>query len=202
MINPEELKNLVYALTLAVRKSKRTQWIEKGFSRVNQRKDFLLNYWVCRLAKNDKTDLALYQQILNDYNTVMLNTAKTAENFKNSEESETSEQNAAIRSTSAKELAPPTKPEVDGRSKQILATPAQMIASAGTAAVNWIKGGLQTLSEDKVQKRLDICKSCEFWDSSALNGTGRCRKCGCSTWAKIRMPAEQCPDKKWLAETE
>lgn len=178
MIDTEELKNLVYALTLAVRKPKRELWVKKGFKRVNRKKDFLLNYWSCRLAKNNRGDLELYARILKDYNAVMLKAHTQITQTEKKSETVTTEEK-----------------------KQILATPAQMLTSAGAAAAKWIKGGLKTLSEEKVQKRLDICKGCEFWDSAALKGTGRCRKCGCATWAKIRMPAERCPENKWLAET-
>jgi hypothetical protein len=47
--------------------------------------------------------------------------------------------------------------------------------------------------------RQDICKACPEWDAQALNKTGRCRKCGCSTWAKLRMATEKCPIGKWEA---
>jgi hypothetical protein len=30
-----------------------------------------------------------------------------------------------------------------------------------------------------------------------MRGTGRCSKCGCSTWAKLRMASEKCPIDKW-----
>ena len=47
--------------------------------------------------------------------------------------------------------------------------------------------------------RQDICRACPEWDATALNSTGRCRKCGCSTWAKLRMATEKCPIGKWEA---
>ena len=49
--------------------------------------------------------------------------------------------------------------------------------------------------------RESTCRVCDQWDAAALNGTGRCRKCGCSTWAKLRMATERCPLGKWEAVT-
>jgi len=43
------------------------------------------------------------------------------------------------------------------------------------------------------------CRACPEWDAQALNNTGRCCKCGCSTWAKLRMATERCPIGKWEA---
>lgn len=48
-------------------------------------------------------------------------------------------------------------------------------------------------------EREATCRACPEWDANALNKTGRCRKCGCSTWAKLRMATERCPIGKWEA---
>jgi hypothetical protein len=65
------------------------------------------------------------------------------------------------------------------------------------ASKKFIGAGMLIATEEDVKKRLDICSTCEWWDSAALNKTGRCKKCGCSTWAKLRMATEQCPIGKW-----
>jgi hypothetical protein len=52
---------------------------------------------------------------------------------------------------------------------------------------------------DILAEREATCRACEWWDAAALNATGRCRKCGCSTWAKLRMATERCPLGKWEA---
>lgn len=62
---------------------------------------------------------------------------------------------------------------------------------------NWLRSGAPLTKEDELEKRLDACKKCEFWNSEALRGTGRCNKCGCSTWAKLRIATEKCPIGKW-----
>lgn len=73
----------------------------------------------------------------------------------------------------------------------------QMARSAAKSATSWVKQGVPIASEELLKERQAICKSCEFWDSKAFKGTGRCMKCGCSTWAKLRMATEKCPIGKW-----
>lgn len=68
------------------------------------------------------------------------------------------------------------------------------------AAARWIKSGLQVAADVAIEARRAACNACEFWDHSALRGTGKCKVCGCSTWAKIRMATESCPNGKWGAE--
>lgn len=43
-------------------------------------------------------------------------------------------------------------------------------------------------------KRLEVCKGCEHWTGS------KCRKCGCFTSLKVRLPNEACPIGKWGKE--
>lgn len=57
-------------------------------------------------------------------------------------------------------------------------------------------------TQQTVESRLSICRSCEFWDSSGFGGSGRCSICGCSTYAKLRLAASICPldPPKWSAQ--
>lgn len=73
------------------------------------------------------------------------------------------------------------------------------IASAISAAHRFARAGFATTPPEILAARQDICKACPEWDAQALNNTGRCRKCGCSTWAKLRMATERCPLGKWEA---
>ena len=75
-----------------------------------------------------------------------------------------------------------------------------MTKSVSMGALRWIVGGFGTVSDEVLQARLETCRNCEFWDSKGFMDTGRCRKCGCSTKAKLRMPTEKCPIGKWGAE--
>ena len=52
--------------------------------------------------------------------------------------------------------------------------------------------------EDIVNKRLDICKSCEF----LFKPTNTCKKCGCFMNAKTKIATQRCPIGKWEKEYE
>lgn len=73
----------------------------------------------------------------------------------------------------------------------------QMAKSFKESFSNWILSNNKITDEETLKTRLEACRKCEFWNSKALRGTGRCMKCGCSTWAKLRMATEKCPIGKW-----
>jgi hypothetical protein len=72
-----------------------------------------------------------------------------------------------------------------------------MAKTVTQSASNWIQSGIPISSKELFEERQAICKACEFWNQKAFGGTGRCMKCGCSTWAKLRMATEKCPVGKW-----
>jgi hypothetical protein len=67
------------------------------------------------------------------------------------------------------------------------------------SSLNWAKSGFIMADNKLIEYRKEICRSCDQWNAAALNNTGRCNKCGCSTWAKLRMATERCPLGKWEA---
>jgi hypothetical protein len=71
--------------------------------------------------------------------------------------------------------------------------------SAINAGNNFARSGFATTPPEALATREATCRACPEWDATALNNTGRCRKCGCSTWAKLRMATEACPLGKWGA---
>ena len=71
------------------------------------------------------------------------------------------------------------------------------IISAVKAGTRFARSGFSTTPPDILAEREATCRACPEWDAAALNSTGRCRKCGCSTWAKLRMATERCPIGKW-----
>jgi hypothetical protein len=75
----------------------------------------------------------------------------------------------------------------------------QMAKNVTSAASRFIKTGMKVVTEEQLQQRLEICRSCDKFDSAALNGTGRCLLCGCSTALKLKMASEKCPVDKWKA---
>lgn len=76
---------------------------------------------------------------------------------------------------------------------------AQMARSLAGSLHRWAQHGFNGVSDEVLEARLSACKTCEFWDAKSFNNTGRCTKCGCSTWAKLRMATERCPVGKWEA---
>jgi ribosomal protein L33 len=71
------------------------------------------------------------------------------------------------------------------------------VKGAASTALAWVRSGLKATPPSILEERIRICKTCELWDSTGFRNTGRCRKCGCSTWAKLRMGSAKCPIEKW-----
>ena len=90
-------------------------------------------------------------------------------------------------------------PEHAARIKAAPPSLPQQAASLGKSLVNWTSSGFAPTPPDILTAREATCRACPEWDAQALNNTGRCRKCGCSTWAKLRMATERCPIGKWEA---
>ena len=72
-----------------------------------------------------------------------------------------------------------------------------MAHNFATAANKWVSSNFVKTDDATLETRLEACGGCEFWNSKGFGGTGRCMKCGCSTWAKLRMATEKCPIGKW-----
>ena len=85
------------------------------------------------------------------------------------------------------------------RRAEILDARAELLSRFGSAAHRFARAGFSTTPPEALATRQETCRACPEWDAKALNATGRCRKCGCSTWAKLRMATERCPLGKWEA---
>lgn len=81
------------------------------------------------------------------------------------------------------------------------AAQAEMVERFWQATAKFARSGFATTPPEILATREATCRACPEWDAAALNATGRCRKCGCSTWAKLRMATERCPLAKWEAVT-
>jgi hypothetical protein len=161
-ITDEELRSIIYALTLGERPRTRERWIKKGFKKIHKRgENALFDYWKRRIETNEADLKYAVEKKL-----VFLE-----------------------RITGAGKLAPPPP------SKQ--PSLPQMLKSASKAAANFARSGFATTDPDTLASRMDTCKACDLWDAAGMAGTGRCRKCGCSTQAKLRMASEKCPLGKW-----
>ena len=76
-------------------------------------------------------------------------------------------------------------------------TASKMVANLGGSIANFAKSGFKKTDPETLVLRESICRQCDFWNAQSVNKTGRCRVCGCSTWAKLRMASESCPIGKW-----
>jgi uncharacterized paraquat-inducible protein A len=52
---------------------------------------------------------------------------------------------------------------------------------------------IENVSDEVYNKRMDICKSCEFF----FKPTSQCKKCGCLMHLKSKLPHATCPIGKW-----
>jgi hypothetical protein len=73
----------------------------------------------------------------------------------------------------------------------------KQVSSFTKSFYKWAVNGFGVTERKLLKQRLTVCYTCPAWDKEAFKGTGRCRECGCSTWAKLRMPTEKCPLNKW-----
>lgn len=182
-MNAQDIKNLMYGLTVMDRPTKRAFWLAKGFNRMGPER--LLSYWENRLAENNPEDTSMFLKALEDYRVAnkrrKLVDARVREN--------------EIRKNNVLQ-------EIKAKRSQNSSYPgaATIVKSAVIAAAKWANNGFKSASETAIMSRTKICESCEFWSPGALRQTGRCRRCGCATWAKIRMASESCPEQKWVAE--
>jgi hypothetical protein len=75
----------------------------------------------------------------------------------------------------------------------------EQMRNVGFAVGKFSASGFKPTPPEILSERESICRSCDQWDATALRNTGRCKKCGCSTWAKLRMATERCPLGNWEA---
>jgi len=78
-----------------------------------------------------------------------------------------------------------------------LPSAADMAANLARSALRFGRSGFTLADAETLASRQSVCRSCEQWDAAGMAGTGRCRFCGCSTQAKLRMASEKCPLGKW-----
>jgi len=63
--------------------------------------------------------------------------------------------------------------------------------------IKWGSANFGRCAPEEIETRLQECKRCPYWDPTGFRGTGRCKKCGCSTWAKLKLKSASCPDGRW-----
>ncbi len=60
---------------------------------------------------------------------------------------------------------------------------------------NALKSGALMVSAEIKTQRLEICKSCEWYDDN--NEKSKCKKCGCFVIPKASFALDSCPEGKW-----
>lgn len=81
---------------------------------------------------------------------------------------------------------PPQMPSMGAMAKNLTQTVIRNVQSV--AAGNSLR-----LSDQEATNRLNVCKTCEFFNSVQQ----RCMKCGCFMAVKTYLKAEKCPVGKW-----
>lgn len=64
---------------------------------------------------------------------------------------------------------------------------------------HWMGNGFKKVQQHVYEKRLAICRKCQFWEEKGNLGMGKCLKCGCGK-GKHWLPHEQCPIGLWGKE--
>ena len=60
--------------------------------------------------------------------------------------------------------------------------------------LNHVVGGMKNVSQEEMDRRIDICKGCEFFTDG---DRPKCSKCGCHLNIKARWESAHCPIDKW-----
>jgi hypothetical protein len=83
-------------------------------------------------------------------------------------------------------------------SPKVLPTLTQQAKNLTRSISRYIKSGGGVVSQEVKQKRLAICRGCEFYEPEEQ----RCLECGCYLQIKASLPSETCPLEipKWGAE--
>lgn len=70
---------------------------------------------------------------------------------------------------------------------------AKDVALAPVQEAGAVIRGKPKVTEEEYNKRLEICKGCQFFKASSF----RCTKCGCKMRLKARLRSKKCPIGKW-----
>lgn len=96
-----------------------------------------------------------------------------------------------------KEFATAYKLQENKPPKDVPPSALEMGKNLAGSVKDWASRGFAVANAEQLETRMAICKGCEFWNESGFAGTGSCKKCGCSTQAKLRMATSKCPIGKW-----
>jgi hypothetical protein len=61
-----------------------------------------------------------------------------------------------------------------------------------------MKGDALMVSQEIADQRMEICKTCEYYDEEQV----RCRHCGCYLGNKVKWALDGCPIEKWTSSDQ
>ena len=75
-----------------------------------------------------------------------------------------------------------------------------MAKNLAKSLLEWQQAGRPVVNSSQWNKRIKICRGCEFWQEIGESQIARCKKCGCSS-AKLLLSTSRCPlnPPKWGA---
>jgi hypothetical protein len=88
---------------------------------------------------------------------------------------------------------------VDGVAYANLMNRGKPVVKFAKSMVTWAGNGFKKVQQHVYEKRLAICRKCQFWQENGNMGMGKCLKCGCGK-GKHWLPHEQCPIGLWGKE--
>lgn len=71
-----------------------------------------------------------------------------------------------------------------------------IISNFSNSLYNHMQSGFKQVDTKTKDKRLEVCKTCEFYEDSLI----RCKQCGCFLLIKTGWASEDCPLQKWNTE--
>ena len=74
--------------------------------------------------------------------------------------------------------------------------PRELLRNLGTAMADWAKDGFKLSDGELYDKRMEVCRKCNYWKEIPGPLIGRCLQCGCYG-AKQKIRASKCPLGLW-----
>jgi len=80
------------------------------------------------------------------------------------------------------------------KDKKALPSLMKQATSFAKSAIKHVRSGMKNVSQEEIDKRIEICGGCEFFTGGEKP---RCSKCGCHIRLKARWESSKCPIDKW-----
>lgn len=96
-----------------------------------------------------------------------------------------------------KEVKPTSSNEQDNKPPGIF----NLAKNLSNSLIQWNRAGRPVVNNEQWNKRLNICRQCQYWEEIGNSQIARCKKCGCSS-GKLLLATSKCPlnPPKWGEE--